>query len=334
MPIVTDILLTVGGILAVTLFGIVVGLLYLGIDRKITAHMQARIGPPLTQPFTDVAKLLRKENIVPEDSIPLLFNMAPMLALAGGIAILLYLPIGGFPPLLGESGDLVLVMYLLTVPALAMVAGGFASGSPYATVGAQREMVTMMAYELPIAIIVIAIAWRLAVAGIALPFALTTIAANPLWGILGPLGIVGFAILLLVLLLVTPAEVSRIPFDTPEAETELAGGLLVEYSGRNLALFQIAHGVRTIAIATLVVALFAPYAIAPLFGIGGIAAWILDILFFFVKLFAVTFVAISLIRVAAARLRITQVVSLYWTYLGGLGILGLALIVLDAGVLL
>jgi len=195
-------------------------------------------------------------------------------------------------------------------------------------------MVTMMAYELPIAIIVIAIAWRLAVAGVALPFALTTIAANPLWGVLGPLGIVGFAILLLVLLLVTPAEVSRIPFDTPEAETELAGGLLVEYSGRNLALFQIAHGVRTIAISALVVALFFPYAIAPVLGIGGIAAGIADTLFFLAKLFAVMFVSISLIRVAAARLRITQVVSFYWTYLGGLGILGLALIVLDAGVLL
>ena len=334
MPLLTDILLMVVGILAVTVFAIVIGLLFLGIDRKLTAHMQARIGPPLTQPFTDVAKLLSKESIIPEDAIPLLFNMAPMLALSGSVAILLYLPIGAFPPLLGGSGDLVLVMYLLTVPALAMVAGGFASGSPYATVGAQREMVTMMAYELPIAIIVVTIAWRLAVAGIALPFALTTIGANPLWGIIGPLGLIGFAILLLVLLLVTPAEVSRIPFDTPEAETELAGGLLVEYSGRNLALFQIAHGVRTIAISALVVALFFPYSVAPTLGITGLSAWIVDLVFFLVKLFAVTFVSISLIRVATARLRINQVVSLYWTYLGGLGILGLALIVLDAGVFL
>ncbi|MDD1706554.1 MAG: NADH-quinone oxidoreductase subunit H, partial [Methanoregulaceae archaeon] len=130
------------GVVLVAVFGIVIGLFLMGFDRIVAARMQARIGPPLTQPFTDIRKLFAKENVVPENAIPWLFNLAPVLALAAAITILLYLPIGGFPPVLSEGGDLILVMYLLTIPALALVAGGFASGSPYATVGAQREMVT------------------------------------------------------------------------------------------------------------------------------------------------------------------------------------------------
>ena len=174
------------GAILVVVFGIVIGLFLMGFDRIVAARMQARIGPPLTQPFTDIRKLFAKENVVPENSIPWLFNIAPVLALASAITILLYLPVGGFPPVLSQGGDLILVMYLLTLPALALVAGGFASGSPYATVGAQREMVTMIAYEFPLAIVIISIAWKLAAAGIALPFTFSSIQANPVWGLVGP----------------------------------------------------------------------------------------------------------------------------------------------------
>ena len=139
------------GTIGVALFGIVFGLLYKGIDRKIAAHMQGRIGPPIIQPFRDVRKLFTKENIVPENAIPWIFNLAPLVGLVATISILLYLPIGGFSPIdsLHEGfifGDLILILYLLIIPSLAMVIGGFSSGSPYAIVGAQREMATMIAY--------------------------------------------------------------------------------------------------------------------------------------------------------------------------------------------
>ncbi|NTV01056.1 MAG: NADH-quinone oxidoreductase subunit H, partial [Methanoregulaceae archaeon] len=117
------------GAVLVAVFGIVVGLFLMGFDRIVAARMQARIGPPLTQPFTDIRKLLVKENVVPENAIPWLFNYAPIIALASVITILLYLPVGGFAPVLSNGGDLILVMYLLTIPALALVVGGFASGS-------------------------------------------------------------------------------------------------------------------------------------------------------------------------------------------------------------
>lgn len=325
----TDAILTVAGALLVGIFGIILAIFLLGVDRILTARMQARVGPPLTQPFTDIRKLFIKENVVPANAIPWLFNLAPVVALASAVTILLYIPIGGFPPVLSGGGDLILVMYLLTLPALALVVGGFSSGSPYATVGAQREMVTMIAYEFPLAVVIIAIAWKLAVSGIPLPFTLVSIQANPLWGLVGPLGIIGILILFAVLLIVTPAELSRIPFDTPEAETELAGGVLVEYSGKNLALFTLTQGVKTVVMASLMVALFIPYRLSAFVQVPVILQPLLDLLFYLVLVVLVAAVAVSLIRVSMARFRINQVVSVYWVYLSLFGIVGLLLVMAD-----
>ncbi len=311
------------------IFGILAGLFLLGVDRKLAAHMQARIGPPLRQPFLDVAKLLQKENIVPANAIPWLFHAAPVLALASSLVVLLYLPAGSILPPLGMFGDLILVMYLLTIPALAMVAGGFASGSPYATVGAQREMVTMIAYEFPLAVVIIGVAWRLGAAGLASPFGLLTIASNPIWGVVGPVGLIGVAILLFTLGAVTPAELSRIPFDTQEAETELAGGLLVEYSGKNLAMFYLAQGVKTLALGAIAVAIFFPWNLSSFLAMPAAIAPLADLVFFLVKVILVMFFAVTLVRVGMARFRINQVVNAYWIYLSAFGILGIILLMAD-----
>ncbi|HON81116.1 MAG TPA: NADH-quinone oxidoreductase subunit H [Methanoregulaceae archaeon] len=314
----------------VSLFGLIAGLVLLGIDRKIAAHMQARIGPPLRQPFIDIRKLLVKENIVPENAIPWIFNLAPIIALVSSLVILLYIPLGSLNSPLGMYGDLILVMYLLTIPALAMVAGGFASGSPYATVGAQREMVTMIGYEFPLAIVVIAIAWRLWAAGVAYPFLLSTIAGNPVWGLVGPLGFIGVILLLIVLAVVTPAELSRIPFDTQEAETELAGGLLVEYSGRNLALFSLATAVKTLVLGALIVAVFFPWNLSSFVAMPAGIAQIADLAFFLFKVILVMSIAVTLVRVGMARFRINQVVRVYWITFALIGLAGLLLLMADS----
>ncbi|RLF48441.1 MAG: NADH-quinone oxidoreductase subunit H, partial [Thermoplasmata archaeon] len=149
------------GTIGMTVFAILLGLSFKGIDRKIAAHMQSRVGPPLRQPFWDVGKLLIKDSVVPKNAVSWLFNFAPVICLASSITLLLYIPIAGYGPLLQGHGDLILILYLLTIPALSMVAGGFASGSPYATVGAQREMVTMRSYEFPLAVAAISIAWKM-----------------------------------------------------------------------------------------------------------------------------------------------------------------------------
>lgn len=315
--------------LGVTFFGIVFGLLYKGIDRKLSAHMQARVGPPIRQPFRDVVKLFSKDSIVPDNAISWLFNLAPIVGLVATISILLYLPIAGLFPLLGGSGDLILILYLLLIPSLAMVIGGFSSGSPYATVGAQREMVAMMSYEFPLAITIIAIAWRLSYLQVQNVFALSTIVANPLWNSVGILGMIGLAIILFVLVLVTPGELSKIPFDAPEAETEIAGGLMVEYSGRNLAMFYLTDGVKTVVMASLVVALFFPYNIAPLLGVQNWLGFVVDALFYLFKVFLVILFAVTLVRVAVARLKIDQIVYTYWIPLTLASLVGLVLIMWD-----
>lgn len=326
------------GTIGVAIFGIFFGLLYKGIDRKLSAHMQGRIGPPIIQPFRDVRKLFTKENIVPENAIPWIFNLVPLLGLVATITILIYLPIGGFQPIMSWGGDLILILYLLIFPSLALVIGGFSSGSPYAIVGAQREMATMIAYEFPLAIIIISIAWKLTQIGGENVFTLSTIAANPIWNIVtGPLGFIGFAILLFVLIIVTPAELSKIPFDAPEAETEIAGGLLVEYSGRNLAMFYLTDGVKTVVMASIIVVLFIPYNLStlPALGIqsGSYIAYTIDVVFFLVKLFLVILFSVTVIRVAIARLKIDQIVYTYWIPLTLLSLVGLILIMWDGFVM-
>ena len=327
-------LLAAGGTVAMAVFGILAGLWYVGIDRVLAARMQARIGPPVRQPFIDMAKLMGKENVVPANAIPWLFNGAPLAALAASITILLYIPMAafGFLPVLGAYGDLVLIMYLLIFPALAMVVGGLSSGSPYATIGAQREMVTMIAYELPLASTVIAFAWKLAQMDVANPFSLATFAATPLWTLVGPIGFMGLLLLLATMILVVPGELGRIPFDAPEAETEIAGGLLVEYSGRNLALFSLSLAVKTIVATALVVALFFPWNFTDFVALGGapIFAAAANAAFFLFKLFVVLFFSVTLVRISVARFRITQVVDIYWKVLGALSIVGLILVMVDA----
>lgn len=328
----TTLLFYILGTVLMSAYGVILGLFFMGFDRILAARMQARIGPPLTQPFLDFFKLMAKENIVPDEASPRIFNAAPVVALASSIVLLLYIPVGSWNPLLSSQGDLILILYLLIVPALAMVAGGFASASPYATIGAQREMVTMISYELPLATTAIAIAWKMNEAGLAQPFSLVTITANPIWELVGPVGFAGALLLLITLVLVTPGELSRIPFDTPEAETELAGGIMVEYSGRNLALFNLSLAVKTIVMASLIIALFFPYNIAGALGLGGIAGKLVDFLFFLVKLEVVVFFSTTLIRVAMARFQIDRVVQVYWRYIGVMGLIGLGLVMIDAAV--
>ena len=330
---------TVIGSIILALIAICFGLLFKGIDRKLVARMQGRVGPPIRQPFLDTIKLMNKETIMPENAVKWMYNAAPIICLTASILLLLYIPIAGIKPLLYGHGDVILVLYIFIIPALAMVAGGFASGSPFATVGAQREMVTMASYEFPLAVIIIALAWKLNEKVGGDVFSLYFISQHPIWQNVGLLGFIGALILLFALVVVTPGELAKIPFDVAEAETEIAHGLLAEYSGRNLALFYIADGVRIFAMASLIIALFFPYNLTPLLkqyisldflgNYSWIFAIIIDFLFFLLKVFLVMLFAITLVRAGMARLRITQVVTVYWITITLIALLGLVLLMWD-----
>ncbi len=317
------------GVIGVVFLSVFVGLLYKGIDRKLAAHMQGRVGPPILQPFWDVGKLLQKENIVPDNAVVWLFNTAPFLALISTITVMMYIPMGGLPPVLFGSGDVIVIVYLLTIAGISMVIGGSSSGSPYAAVGAQREMVTMISYELPLVMVVISLAWRISKLTNLPAFSLLTFTQYPLWSYTGVLGSLGLLILLIVLLMVTPAELSKLPMDLPEAETEIAGGLLAEYSGRNLALFYITDAVKVVVMSSLIVVLFFPYGISGVLGISGGIAYVLDFLFFWVKVLGIMIFGVTSIRVAAARFKINQLVTAYWMPVFFWSLVGLGLLAVD-----
>ena len=337
--------MSVNGLLARFFIGVLVifgstyfSLLFKGVDRKLAARMQSRVGPPIRQPFWDVSKLFQKENIVPRDALDWLFNGMPLAALVGSLVIMLYLPIGPLSPVFKGYGDLILIIYLFAVSGLAMALGGFASGSPVAAIGSQREMVMIMSYELPLAIIVATLAWLTGGFGFA-GFDITTYSAVPVWGLVGPVGVVGIMFLMLALLVITPSELSKIPFDQPEAETELAGGILAEYSGRNLAMFYLADALKTMALGTLVVALFIPWNLSPMLGqhlalpvLGGapLGAWFVDGMFFLLKVFLVLFFAVTVVRVALPRLKIDMVSYFYIVTTSGLALVGATLIYMDS----
>lgn len=296
------------------LFVAVVGLLLAGIDRKVLARMQKRKGPPVIQPFYDFFKLMGKETIIPREANRKAFLIAPVLGFVSLVVLMLFIPIFGYSPF-STNADLIIVLYLLTIPAVALIVGGSASGSPYAGIGISREMVTMMAYELPLVIVLLAVAKK--VGGSELVFSLGRICD---WQVANGCAIAHWSLIpaALAMLLVIPAEVGTQPFDVAEAETEICEGPLVEYSGAPLAVFKLNTAIKMFIMTALFTVLF----------FGGIDTG-------FVALNAIVLVAIcigltvlcmTLVHAIMARLKIEHLFKFYWTVVTALAAISLILV--------
>lgn len=304
--------------------------LFDGVDRIVHAKMQRRVGPPLLQPLFDILKLMGKENIVPRRASPFFFNLAPWLVVSTTLMIFLYIPVGPFPAVLGTEGDLILILYLLAMSALAMALGGYSSGNPIAAVGAGREITLMMSYEFPLSMIVCTMAWVAYRTGMqGAPFSLETFTSHSIWSAVGKIGIMGLGCLFFALILVIPGETGKGPMDIPEAKTEILDGLIIEYSGVNLALFKLAFALRSFAMAMLTTSLFVPFSFSSLLGFNGIVIAILDFLFFWVKVFAVQMLFVTLMRTAFGRLKIWQASQFYIMKVAGLSFAGMLLLSID-----
>ena len=298
------------------LFCFLCGMLLCGIDRKLVARMQKRVGPPILQPFYDFFKLCGKETIVPAVANKAVFLAAPLVGLAALVVIQLFIPVFGFSAFSGMA-DIIVILYLLLIPALAAILGAAASGSPYAGVGLSREMVTVIACELPLVLILLAVAKTVGNAmGTGLCFSLTDIAAYQAAN--GSLILKASMIPAAVaMLLVIPGETGNHPFDAAEAETEICEGMLAEYSGAPLGVFKLSHAVKMLTLTSLFVALF-------LGGLGtGIVA--VDGIIMFVLCVVVTAIFISLVHAVTARLKVEQIFKYYWTVVSGLALISLVL---------
>lgn len=274
------------------LFTASAGLLASWVDRKLTARVQMRKGPPLLQPFYDVAKLMVKDTCVPIGSPTWLFLSAPLVGLAGVSLASMMLCRTMAHPEVSFAGDLIVVMYLLLLPSLAMMLGAFASRNPLASLGGSREMKLVLAYELPFVLTVC-----VPIIG-AQSIQLSEILAAPavdrtLSGLLA----------LLVAGIAMQARLTRVPFDIPEAECELGSGVLIEYSGPPLAMYKLTQAMMLFT---------GPVFLLVLYG-GGLPftqGWVSA--FVGILKFMGVIVLVVLVRNTAPRLRIDQAMKLLW----------------------
>lgn len=277
------------------LFTAVVGLLASWIDRKVTARVQWRVGPPWWQNFADFIKLLGKETIVPQGTSRATFLLAPIFGLAAVtiVSTLLWLTI--INPASTFIGDLIVVLYLLTIPAIAVIIGGFASRNPLASLGASREMKLILSYELPF-ILVCLIPVIQAGGTIRLGEIINYQINNGM-----VLGSLSGGLAFIVAILCMQAKLTLAPFDIPEAEQEIMAGPYIEYSGPTLAVFKLTRQMMLFVVPMFLVVLF----------LGGIifSGW--HILWGILK-YVILLVIIVLIRNTNPRVRIDQAVKFFW----------------------
>ncbi len=285
------------------LFSAVIGLLACWVDRKVTARLQWRVGPPWYQNFVDIAKLLGKETIFPRGA-RLTFLFAPYMGLLSTILVATILGRAIQSPSRVFIGDLIVVIYLLVIPAIAMIVGASASGNPLASVGASREIKLVLGYELPLILAVITIIIKSAGA-----IGLGPILERQLnfgSNIASFSGTLAF----IVAIFCMQAKLGFVPFDMSEAEQEIMAGVLIEYSGLPLAIFKLTKALLVYTMPLLLIALFLGKDTGPLFII---AKYILLL------------VIIVLIKNTNPRARIDQALRFFWGWLTPLGLLAVVL---------
>ena len=285
------------------------------IDRKIYARLQNRIGPPWFQPLADFIKLLAKEDIVPAESNPRMFKVAPIFALAASITAFFYIPLWGTGSLFSFNGDVIVVLYLLTLPTLAFFIGGWYSTSLYSRIGSVRSLMQLFAYEVPLFMGILSAAlladtWSLK------EMAIFYTAHPYVW----MFNLLGFAVSLVSLL----GKLEKVPFDIPEAETEIVAGGFTEYGGRMLAFLRLTLDVEMVVGSALLALVFFP------FGLN--LHWAAGFLLFIIKVVFIISL-ISLLRTVVARLRIDQMINFCWKVLVPLALLQLLLNLVLKGVL-
>ncbi|MBP1911338.1 respiratory chain complex I subunit 1 family protein [Thermococcus stetteri] len=327
MDVVSNVVYPVAGLLGLYAFVSLASLVWEGIDRKLVARMQRRIGPPILQPVYDFLKLASKETIIP-NTANYMFRAAPVLSLATAIALLAYTPMG-FTPILASKGDVIVFIYLLTLISFFKMLGSISSGNPYAKIGAAREVALMVSREPAMMLAIFTIMWRIGKLGVDKPFSMGTFYQHNIWEIGTPMSFVGALILLYVFAVWLASEIEAGFFNIPEAEEEIAEGTLVEYSGRYLALLKLTKAIKAFIAASLVVAIFFPWGISGYFGLTGLSANIADLLFHTLKVFAVLFVVQSVFRAVTGRLKITQAVDFLWKNVFLASLIGSLLIAME-----
>jgi ech hydrogenase subunit B len=231
----------------------IIGCLAAGIDRKLTARLQGRVGPPLLQPYYDVKKLLSKDNMIVNESQ----NLYVVVYVAFMILSLLMLVF---------KADILMIIFVYTISSIALIVGGMSTGSPYARIGSSREIMAILSYE-PVLIL-----YALAIYLVTGTFKLSAVldASTPL--------LMYTPLIFIAMLFVLNIKLKKSPFDystSHHAHQELVKGMLTEYSGPGLAGIEIGHFYEYVFLTGLI---FVFWTVNPLIGVLiSIAAFLLVI---------------------------------------------------------
>ncbi len=301
-------------------------------ERKVSAHMQDRLGPMrvgyhgILQTIADILKLLQKEDLVPLAVDKPLFNFAPLLVFAGSYAAFAAIPFSGV--FIGTQIDLGLI-FIVGVTGL-VVAGilmaGWASNNKYSLLGAMRSAAQIISYEIPTLLIILTIIMITGTLNLHTLSELQTayfwnwmILGGPAVGIqkilLIPFMMFGF----LIIYISTLAEVNRTPFDIPEAESELVSGYHTEYSGMKFAMFFLAEYANMFAVSAIVSVIFFGGFQSPFGYLGNTLGlpWMVPIeQFFWFTSKGLFFVFVQMwLRWTLPRFRVDQLMAFCWKYL-------------------
>lgn len=311
-------------------------------ERKVSAWIQGRVGPNRTslpligsipvlgpfltklgifQPTADGLKFLFKEDVVPGHVNKFYYILAPVLALVPALTTVAVLPFGQFLDAAGQIQPLVLahvdigILFILAVSSLGIygiILAGWASNSKYPFLGGVRASAQLISYELAMGLSILPVfMWSAGTGGMGLSLFQVVQSQQMVWiGIWQPLSALIFMVALF-------AETNRLPFDMPEAETELVGGFHTEYSSFKFGLFFVAEYAHIIIGSGVMVVLFLggwhPLPFLPIH-MEGILGAVLSTLIFLGKVFALVFFFIW-VRWTLPRFRYDQVMNLGWKIL-------------------
>lgn len=320
-------IISVLGILAVA-FGSAPMLIWM--ERKVSAHIQARLGPMrvgphgLLQSAADIVKLVLKEVLVPRGADKLVFFLAPALPLTASFLILAIIP---FDDHLQVTDPQLGVLYVIGISGLGILGilmGGWASNSKYSLLGAMRAGAQMLSYEISMALgilFVVMVSGETSLREIVLSQQGTLLD----WWIF-KIPLVGF-IAFILFLISSVAELNRAPFDIAEAEQEITAGFHTEYSGMSFALFYLAEYINMIIASALGAIFFLGGFLAPTIGVESVDQILTAIpgfLWLGLKMVLIIFFYMWL-RWTLPRPRVDQLMLLEWKFLLPLNILLLTL---------
>lgn len=291
------------------LFQFTCGWMFEWFDRKLLARYQRRVGPRWVQPVADLLKLFSKEDLIPTGTSELVAAALPIVSLCAVLTAGMYIPVAGFH-LFAFEGDLIIILFLLSLPTLAYYLAGVTSVGIYSVLGGARSILQYFSYEIPLLIAlsgpaVMAGSWSIQtiieVQNESAPFALF----QPLGFILAVIGLIG--------------KLKRDPLDIPKAKSEVVGGSLTEFTGTKLAFWHTVMNIQTVVGIFLIVNLYLCF--------GECGSGLLGGLIFFLK-FLLMAILLSTVSSLVARLRIDQLSGLGWKVLAPLALAQLIVVIL------